>query len=158
MTGQILSSASCVICYTPKEGKAVGMLEIHKQYLVDENQKPVAVVIPIEEFREIERLLGHFSRHTDKLFPDESEGLSEPVKQPEPPLQTGKEEVRIQRMAWIKSHRQEFAGQYVALDGDRLVGHGTTIREAQEQAKQQGIPNPFLVRLPAENEVLWGGW
>lgn len=36
------------------------MLEIHKNYVFDENQQPVAVQIPITEFEQIEELLENF--------------------------------------------------------------------------------------------------
>lgn len=70
----------------------------------------------------------------------------------------GDEQVRQRRLAWLKAHREEYAGQYVALAGDVLVGNGPTIREAHEQAKQKGVENPFLVRVTSENEVLFAGW
>jgi hypothetical protein len=65
---------------------------------------------------------------------------------------------RRQHSEWLKAHREEYAGQYVALDGDRLVGQGRTLKEASEQARQSGVANPFLVRVTSENEVLFGGW
>ena len=65
---------------------------------------------------------------------------------------------RARRLEWLKAHREEYAGQYVALAGDVLVGHGRTIREAHEQAKQKGVEDPFLVRLTSEREVLFAGW
>ena len=65
---------------------------------------------------------------------------------------------RERRLNWLKAHREEYAGQYVAMVGDVLVGHGRTIREAHEQAKENGVENPFLVRLTSENEVLFAGW
>lgn len=67
------------------------------------------------------------------------------------------EEMRRRRLEWLKAHREEYAGQYVALDGDRLVGEGATIREAREEALQNGVANPFLVRLESENTVLPAG-
>lgn len=67
-------------------------------------------------------------------------------------------ETRNTRMEWLKVNREEFAGQYVALDGGKLVGTGKTIREADEQAKQNGVEKPFLVRVSSENEILSGGW
>ena len=67
-------------------------------------------------------------------------------------------ETRKRRMDWIKKHRAEYAGQYVALDGDRLVGNARTIREAREQAQANGVGNPFLVRLELEETVLPAGW
>lgn len=33
------------------------MLEIHKSYILDENQQPIAVQIPIAEFEKVEEIL-----------------------------------------------------------------------------------------------------
>ena len=71
--------------------------------------------------------------------------------------ENGDDEIRALRLEWLKSHREEYAGQYVALAGDVLVGHGPTIREAREQAKEKGVENPFLVRLTSESETLFAG-
>lgn len=70
----------------------------------------------------------------------------------------GDDEIRRRRLAWIKAHREEYAGQYVALDGDVLIGAGRTIREADEQARDMGIKHPFLVRITSEHETLSAGW
>jgi hypothetical protein len=70
----------------------------------------------------------------------------------------GEEEKRKKQLEWLKAHRAEYAGLYVALDGDRLIGQGETIMEARQQARQNGVSHPFLVRLTAEDEVLFGGW
>ncbi|MEW6207019.1 MAG: DUF5678 domain-containing protein [Acidobacteriota bacterium] len=65
---------------------------------------------------------------------------------------------REQHMVWLKAHREEYAGQYVALDGDRLVGSGATIREAHQQAREQGVEHPFLVHVSSANDAPFGGW
>jgi len=65
---------------------------------------------------------------------------------------------RRQHLEWLKAHREEYAGQYVALYGDRLVGRGQTLRGAREQARQNGVTQPFLVRVTSENETMFGGW
>lgn len=67
-------------------------------------------------------------------------------------------ETRRKRLEWLKANREKYAGNYVALDGVRLVGHAPTIREAHEQAKSNGVENPFLVRLESEETVLPAGW
>jgi hypothetical protein len=67
-------------------------------------------------------------------------------------------EKREQHMAWLKAHREEYAGKYVALDGDRLVGAGATIREAHEQARRQGVEHPFLTHISSVNDAPFGGW
>lgn len=61
-------------------------------------------------------------------------------------------------LAWLKAHREEYAGKYVALDGDRLVGSGPNIREAHQQARQTGVDHPFLVHVSSENDAPFGGW
>lgn len=63
-----------------------------------------------------------------------------------------------QHLEWLKAHREEYAGQYVALQGDRLVGCGPTLRAAREQAQQNGVAQPFLVRVTSEHETLFAGW
>ena len=71
---------------------------------------------------------------------------------------TDAEAKRQRQLEWLIAHREEYAGQYVALDGDRLVGQGRTIAEAHAQARLNGVEQPFLVRLTSESEVLPGGW
>lgn len=61
-------------------------------------------------------------------------------------------------VAWLKSHGEEHAGQYVALDGDQLVGSGRTIRDAQTAAKDKGYPQALLVHVPPREGGTWGGW
>jgi len=65
---------------------------------------------------------------------------------------------RAQHLAWLKAHREEYAEEYVALDGDRLVGSGSSIREAHEQARRGGIDHPFLVHVSSVNDAPFGGW
>ena len=44
------------------------MLEIQKNYLLDEHQQPIAVQIPISEFEQIEEILENFG--LNKLMAD----------------------------------------------------------------------------------------
>ena len=41
-----------------------------------------------------------------------------------PPYRTHYEE-----RAWIEAHRDEYLGQWVALDGDRLIAHGSDAKK-----------------------------
>lgn len=36
------------------------MLEIHKNYVIDENQQPIAVQIPLKQFEKIEEILENY--------------------------------------------------------------------------------------------------
>lgn len=80
------------------------------------------------------------------------------AKSPSPVSRDVDESKRLRQLEWLKAHREEYAGLYVALDGDRLVGQGKTILEARALARQNGVENPFLMRMTSENEILPGGW
>jgi hypothetical protein len=67
------------------------------------------------------------------------------------------DEVKRRQLEWLKANREKYAGQYVALDGDRFVGHGKTMREAAEQAKQNGAESPFLIRIFSEETAVPAG-
>jgi polyhydroxyalkanoate synthesis regulator phasin len=49
------------------------MVEIHKKIVLDENQKPFAVQIPIEEFERLEEILENYglSKLMDEVVNDE---------------------------------------------------------------------------------------
>ena len=59
---------------------------------------------------------------------------------------------------WLKAHAVEYAGQYVALNGDELVGSGLTIRDAHAAAQRNGCPQALLVHVPPTEGGSWGGW
>ena len=63
-----------------------------------------------------------------------------------------------QSVAWLKAHADEYAGQHVALNGDRLVGSGRTIRDAEIAAQRNGYPQALLIRVPPKEGGTWGGW
>jgi uncharacterized protein YciI len=64
---------------------------------------------------------------------------------------------REQHSAWLKAHREEYSGQYVALDGDKLMGHGRTIAEATALANANGCDTPFIVFVLSSQVVADGG-
>ena len=59
---------------------------------------------------------------------------------------------------WLKAHAVEYSGQYVALNGDQLVGSGRTIRDAHAAAQRNGYPQALLVHVPQPEGGSWGGW
>jgi len=65
---------------------------------------------------------------------------------------------RSREMAWIAAHQEEYAGQWVALDGDRLVAHGDDPMAFKEKLRAQGIDRPFIVHIPTETGPSMGGW
>ncbi|GEM_PF-2143626 len=65
---------------------------------------------------------------------------------------------RSEHMIWLKANRDAYAGQYVALDGSRLVGTGNNVREAEAVARQRGVEKPFIVYLFPLDSIPFGGW
>jgi hypothetical protein len=71
----------------------------------------------------------------------------------------GDNETRERRLDWLKSHREEYGGQYVALDRDQLLAVGTSYRIAREKAVAAGKPNAFVTYLSKPDEIAeMGGW
>ncbi|HVF26666.1 MAG TPA: DUF5678 domain-containing protein [Pyrinomonadaceae bacterium] len=60
--------------------------------------------------------------------------------------------------AWIEANRDEYLGQWVALDGDKLLAHGHDAREVADAARAAGMTVPFVVRVESKMEAYWGGW
>ncbi len=59
---------------------------------------------------------------------------------------------------WLKAHRSEVAGKYVALEDGKLIAEGKTLREVDQKAKQKGSIKPLLTYVAREDEELWAGW
>lgn len=73
--------------------------------------------------------------------------------------ENGDDETRERRLEWLKSHREEYGGQYVALDGDRLIAVGPNYRVAREKALAAGKSNAFVTYLSKPDEMAeMGGW
>lgn len=65
---------------------------------------------------------------------------------------------RSREQQWLKEHNQEFAGEWVALDGDTLICHGANAREVYEGARKSGVKRPLVVEVEKDNGLPFGGW
>ncbi len=112
--------------------------------------------LPVEEQRRLRAALESL----------DSNGEVKPAKQEQLPqkpqslhIKNGDDEIRQLRMEWLKSHRKEHGGQYIALDGDQLLAVGSNYRIAREKALAAGKPNAFVTYLSKPDEVAeMGGW
>lgn len=68
------------------------------------------------------------------------------------------DEERRAQVEWLKQNRETYAGKYVALHGNKLVGEGKTLREVREKAKSNGFQNAFTTFVYSETDVPFGGW
>lgn len=59
---------------------------------------------------------------------------------------------------WLRQHRHEYTGQYVALEGDRLIAHAESLREVYRLAREAGVKSPFTTRIASPEDLPFGGW
>ena len=65
---------------------------------------------------------------------------------------------RYEELAWIGEHAKEYAGQWVAVSGSRLVAHGTDLEVVSQAARVAGVDRPLFHHVPEANELPFGGW
>lgn len=57
---------------------------------------------------------------------------------------------------WLDEHSAEYMNQWVCLEGDELVAHGSDGLEVHRKAKERGITIPFVHHIVPEVDM--GGW
>lgn len=106
--------------------------------------------IPVEVYSELVRT----ARATGR---EESEIVNEALSSY---LQVGSNPVYVPLSAeqrWLRANEEAYRGQWVALDGERLLAHGKDGRAVSKAARDSGIKAPFLAFV--EDEPLpWAGW
>ena len=65
---------------------------------------------------------------------------------------------RREEFLWLANHSGPYADQWVALDGSRLIAHGTELAVVSEAARAAGVDRPLLTHLPPKGELPFGGW
>ena len=65
---------------------------------------------------------------------------------------------RATESAWVDHHRDEYLGQWVAIEGDRLIAHGANARQVYLAARAAGITTPFIERVEKRQDAFMGGW
>src|SRR5262245_23699339 len=61
-------------------------------------------------------------------------------------------------LRWIEEHRAEFAGQYIALDDDRLVAHGTDPQDVIAAVRASGLNGLFFTFIPPADTPPFAGF
>ena len=100
----------------------------------------------------VERILEEVKR----LSAEEQQELREALAR-EPSPAPGHDTHQRER-AWIESHRDEYLDQWVALDGDRLLAHGSNAREVYLAARAAGVEVPYVEHVRPRNGLPFGGW
>lgn len=53
---------------------------------------------------------------------------------------------------WLEAHRHEYVGQWVALQGDQLISHGSAAKEVHEAAVAAGHQDALLLLVQPLDE------
>jgi hypothetical protein len=112
--------------------------------------------LPIEEQRRLRAILEGLDL-SGEAPPENAE--PQPDRPPSMLVENEDNKSRMRRLEWLKAHREEYGGQYVALDGERLLAVGPNYRVAREKARAAGKADAFVTYLPMPDEVAeMGGW
>jgi hypothetical protein len=82
-------------------------------------------------------------------------------KQPKPPLDKRVPpkpvpEGGMRAVHWIAEHGREYAGQWVALDGDRLIAHSPNHDEVWAAARASGVYLPLISFVEDPDKIYMG--
>ncbi len=59
---------------------------------------------------------------------------------------------------WFRQHRDEYVGQWIALDGDRLLGHNEDFKVVATAARNAGVADALIFFVELRNApdfVVW---
>lgn len=62
---------------------------------------------------------------------------------------------RSQEREWLAKNRDEYDGQYVALDGDKLVAHGENHLEVAKKSRELGCQDALILFVEGSNRPLF---
>jgi hypothetical protein len=59
---------------------------------------------------------------------------------------------------WLRAHGQEYSGQWVALNGEELLSHGSDARSVRDEARAKGVQTPLMVHIQDELNLPSAFW
>ena len=119
----------------------------------DENGSTLKTMATLEQVINEVRTLSPTEKRTLRQVLDDH--LEEP---PSTQVSTPDYPTHEKERAWLEAHRDEYLGEWVALDGDRLLAHGSDARIVYEAARAKGVEAPFVERVQPKVDAFMGGW
>lgn len=97
---------------------------------------------------EREKLRSLLNRRPDAPSPQPADSFIAPFDTSDP----------APSLRWLAEHRAEYAGQYVALDGDRLLAHGTDPQPVIAAVRASGLNGLFFTFIPPADAPPFAGF
>ncbi|MFN0123045.1 MAG: DUF5678 domain-containing protein [Blastocatellia bacterium] len=89
----------------------------------------------------------------DRVSPGHQTPVPDPTPEPE------EREARFRRaLQWLHENGMNYTGQWIALDGDRLVAYGADGKQVYARAVAAGVKAPLLHRINESDNLPFGGW
>ena len=65
---------------------------------------------------------------------------------------------RRAELQWLACESGPYPGEWVALDGSRLIAHGEKLAVVRAAARAAGVVEPLFARVPRDKDIPFGGW
>jgi hypothetical protein len=65
---------------------------------------------------------------------------------------------RSREAQWLQEHRNEYAGQWVALDGERLIASGDDLKQVANTARRIGASDALIMRVESNDSLPFAGF
>ena len=75
-----------------------------------------------------------------------------------PPGEPPRYNSREAEQEWLTQHEREYAGQWVALEGNVLLSHGADAVEVRDAARKITSKTPLFVHISKEPQLPSAGW
>jgi plasmid stability protein len=59
---------------------------------------------------------------------------------------------------WLQKHRDEYAGQWIALDGEKLIASGDDLKQVVSTARRLGVPDALMMRVEPNDALPFAGF
>jgi len=131
--------------------------------LTVENIFSQIVQLPSSELSRLRRMLDQMDQAEQKTSESSLAHQEKAEKKIKPPLDKRVPPIPVpdstREFRWLSEHAREYAGQWVALDGDRLIAHGPDARAVYAAANADGAYLPLVTRVEDPDNpihILWG--
>jgi predicted DNA-binding antitoxin AbrB/MazE fold protein len=65
---------------------------------------------------------------------------------------------RMPEREWLRANGREYRGQWVALNGEELLSHGSDARGVRDEARAKGVQTPLMIHIPDEPNLPSAFW